>query len=163
MSNNSQALAHRDMGEITEFELPKFAIEQDRWANFRNKNVNAVSKIWTDEPNRVMIFSDPRLECGSLALIRKDYLEKLIKIIRDVDRDQAAIEHSVDAIVGAIGIAEKIAQKDDPKDLPILRQAVSNLATLKVFLTSRIFVKKSPRKVAPSPLSEEEKAKTSVD
>lgn len=162
MPNLENSIQNQILNNSIEVELPEFAFEQKRWATFRSLNVNLVSNMWRTNPDRVIIFTDPRLESGPLALIKKEKLEKLIKLLKDIDTGQASIEHNVEILIETISLAEDLAQSavKDPKGIPVLRKAITILGSLKSSLTSRIRVTKSSKKVKPSPPTEMEQLET---
>ncbi len=96
-----------------------------------------------------------------MAMLRKDQLEALIKILRDVASGQAAVQDDVKALFDAIGIVQDLVEAKKqalPADLEKpLSKAVSLIVTLWGKVSSTIHVQAPKRQVRPSPLSEEEK------
>ncbi len=141
--------------------IPPFKFEQQRWATTRTENVEKIAEAWQTNPSLVRIFQDPKFGHMQMALLRKDQLELLIKIIRDLESGQAAVQLDVKALFDAVGIVQDLveAKKQSlPADLERpLSKAVSLIVNLWGKVSSTIFVQAPKRQVKPSPLSEEEK------
>jgi hypothetical protein len=141
--------------------IPKFKFEQERWATSRTENVEKIAEAWQSNPNLVRIFQDPKFGHMQMAMLRKDQLESLIKILRDVEHGQAAVQFDVRALFDAVGIVQDLVEakrKSLPADLEKpLSKAVNLFVNLWGKVSSTIFVQAPKRQVNPSPLSEEEK------
>ena len=140
---------------------PQFKFEQRRWSTTRAENVEAIAEAWQENPNLVRIFQDPKFGHMQMALLRKDQLESIIKILRDVENGQAAVQFDVKALFDAIGIVQDLVEAKKqalPADLEKpLSKAVSLIINLWGKVSSTVFVQAPMRQVKPSPLSEEEK------
>jgi len=140
--------------------VPQFTFEQGRWSTTRTENVEQIAEDWQHNPALVRIFQDPKFGHMQMALLRKDQLEALIKILRDLESGQAAVRYDVQALFDAIGIIQDLvdAQKETlPKELERpLSKAVNLIVNLWGKVSSCILVQAPKRQVTPSPLSEEE-------
>lgn len=141
--------------------VPQFTFEQQRWSTTRTENVEKIAETWHENPNLVRIFQDPKFGHMQMALLRKDQFEALIKILRDVENGQAAIQFDVAALFDAVGIVQDLVEAKKqalPEELEKpLSKAVSLIVNLWGKISSTIFVQAPKRQVKPSPLSEEEK------
>jgi hypothetical protein len=62
--------------EIKEnFSIPNFHYDQARWSTTREKNVTDIARSWSNEPNRVLVLSDPKFGENPMVLLRKDIFE----------------------------------------------------------------------------------------
>ena len=140
--------------------LPSFTFEQDRWSTTRMEKVETIAEAWQKNPALVRIFQDPKFGHMQMALLRKDQLEILLKVIRDIESGQAAVQYDVQALFDAIGlIQDLVADKKNtlPESLEKpLSKAVNIMVTLWGKVSSSIVVQRPKRQVAPPPLSEEE-------
>ncbi len=140
--------------------IPQFKFEQERWATSRTENVEKIVEAWQSNPNLVRIFRDPKFGHMQMALLRKDQLELLIKILRDVENGQAAVQFDVKALFDAVGIVQDLVETKRtalPADLEKpLSKAVSLMVNLWGKVSSTVFVQAPKREVKPSPLTEEE-------
>jgi len=50
-----------------------------RWSTARTKNVNNLHELWEKNPLRVEVLEDPRFDNDHLIIMKRVYLEKLIK------------------------------------------------------------------------------------
>jgi hypothetical protein len=93
-----------------------------------------------------------------MALLRKDQLESLIKILNDLESGQAIIKLDIENLLSAATIVKQIIEKEDnlPPGLKPLPQAVNLFLNLWRKVTSTILVQAPARSVAPPPPSEEE-------
>ena len=140
--------------------IPQFKFDQERWSTTRTENVEKIATAWQENPDLVRIFQDPKFGHMQLAMLRKDQLEALIKILRDMQNGQAAIQLEVSALFDAVGLVKEIVEAHKgalPDDLKPLSKAVSLVVNLWGKISSTILVQAPKRKVEPSPLSDEEK------
>ena len=141
--------------------IPQFKFEQQRWATTRTENVEKIAEAWQTNPSLVRIFQDPKFGHMQMAMLRKDQLESLIKIIRDLESGQAAVQFDVKALFDAVGIVQDLVETKKqalPADLEKpLSKAVSLIVNLWGKVSSTVFVQAPKHQVKPSPLSEEEK------
>jgi hypothetical protein len=140
--------------------VPSFTFEQARWSTTRTENVEKIAEAWQKNPTLVRIFQDPKFGHMQMALLRKDQLEILLKVLRDIESGQAAVQYDAKALFNAIGIIQDLvdAQKEAlPKELEKpLSKAVNLIVALWGKVSSTILVQAPKRQVTPSPLSEEE-------
>lgn len=150
----------RDEQRFLPLHVPKFRFEQQRWSTTRTENVEKIAEAWQKDPSLVRIFQDPKFGHMQMALLRKDQLEALIKILRDLQNGQAAIQYDIKALFDAIGIVQDLVEhkkQDLPADLERpLSKAVSLIFNLWGKISSTVFVQAPKRQIKPSPLSEEE-------
>ena len=141
--------------------LPQLKFAQARWATARTENVEQIADQWQKDPSLVKIFQDPKFGHMQMALLRKDQLEALLKIVRDVESGQAAIQYDVRALIDAVGIVQDLVEGKKsslPDDIEKpLSKAVSLMVNLWGRISSTIFVQAPKREVKPSPLSAEER------
>ncbi len=159
VNNDPVRLAHGDQA-LVPLRLPEFTYEQERWATTRTENVEKIAEAWHKNPQLVRIFQDPKFGHMQMALLRKDQLEALIKMLRDIESGQAAIQLDVKALFDAVGIVQDLVEAKKevlPQDLERpLSKAVSLIVNLWGKVSSTIFVHAPKRQVKPSPLTEEE-------
>lgn len=141
--------------------VPQFQFEQQRWSTTRTENVEKITETWQENPNLVRVFQDPKFGHMQMALLRKDKLEAMIKLLRDLESGQAAVQHDVAAMFDAVGIVQDLIESKKqalPEELEKpLSKAVRLIVNLWANVSSTIFVHAPTRQVKPSPLSEEEK------
>ena len=156
----SERLANRSERRFLPAKLPTFKFEQDRWSTTRSENVEKIAEAWQKNPDLVRIFQDPKFGHMQMALIRKDQLETLIKLLRDLESGQAAIQYDVQALFDVVGLVQDLVETRRgalPQDLEKpLSKAISLFVTLWGKVSSTLFVQAPKRKVKPSPLSKEE-------
>ena len=141
--------------------VPQFTFEQGRWSTTRTENVEQIAEAWQNTPTLVRIFQDPKFGHMQMALLRKDQLEALIKILRDLESGQAAILYDVQTVIDAMGVVSDFAdtyKKALPKGLkrPLTR-IVKMIVRLGSKVSSSIQVQAPQREVALPLLSEEER------
>ena len=141
--------------------IPQFHFEQERWSTSRTENVEKLAETWQKNPSLVRIFQDPKLGRMQMALLRKDQLEILIKILHDLEHGQIAIQYDIKALFDAVGIVQDLVESKKqaiPSDLEKpLSKAVNLIVNLWGKISSTIFVQSPKRQVEPSPLSRDEK------
>jgi hypothetical protein len=136
-----------------------FKFEQDRWSTTRSENVEKIAAAWQENPQLVRVFSDPKFGHMQMALLRKDQLEALIKILHDLEGGQAVIKYDIEALFTAAALVQELVEnKLDalPADLKPLAKAMSLFLNLWGKVSSTILVQAPQRSVQPSPLSKEE-------
>jgi hypothetical protein len=140
--------------------MPSFTFEHARWSTTRTEKVEKIAEMWQKNPEMVRIFQDPKFGHMQMVLLRKDQLEALLKVLRDIESGQAAVQYDIQALFNAIGIIQDLvdAQKTAlPKELEKpLCKAVNLIVALWGKVSSGILVQAPKRQVTPSPLSEEE-------
>lgn len=88
MINNENKQLSQAKGSFPQVRLPRFKFIQDRWSTIRTKNAEHIAEIWQKDPTLVKIFQDPQFGHMQMALLRKDQLEALIKVVRDSENRQ---------------------------------------------------------------------------
>ena len=127
--------------------------DKDRWPEVRKWNLNQVKKLWDEEPARIQVIKDPRLGETSLVMMRKDHLEHILNLIKDIEAGQASISHNLDLAITQIECVELSVSKHDTE---LAQKAVRVLKGLVANLTSKIHVMKGPSQVKLSSLSPDE-------
>ena len=160
ITNNNAAALIRDEQRFLPLEIPQFTFEQERWSTSRTERVELIAEAWQKNPGLVRVFQDPKFGHMQMALLRKDQLESLIKILRDVKSGQAAVQFDVRALFDAVGIVQDLIEGKKqalPADLEKpLSKAVNLIVTLWGKVSTTVFVQAPKRQVEPSPLSEAE-------
>jgi hypothetical protein len=128
--------------------------DKDRWPEVRSWNLNQVKKLWDEEPARVQVIKDPRLGETSLVMMRKDHLEHILNLIKDIEAGQASISHNLELAITQIECVEHGVSKHDTE---LAQKAVKVLKGLVANLTSKIHVMKGPSQVKLSSPSPDEK------
>jgi hypothetical protein len=127
--------------------------DKDRWPEVRRWNLNQVKKLWDEEPARIQVIKDPRLGETSLVMMRKDHLEHILNLIKDIEAGQATISHNLDLAITQIECVEHGVSKHDTE---LAQKAVKVLKGLVANLTSKVHVIKGPSQVKLSSLSPDE-------
>lgn len=136
---------------------PELTFEQDRWSKTRTLNVEEIATTWHNNPNLVRIFADPKFGHMQMALLRKDQLESLIKVLRDIQNGQAAIKYDVQAIFQTVDLIKDVLKNHEIKEEETsLYKAVNVFVTLWSKISSTVLIRAPIKKVKPSPLSTEE-------
>ncbi len=150
---------------LEQFNRPRFDYCKTRFSTFRTEmNVSDVAREWTEHPNRVVVFEDPKLKEVPLVTLRKDQFEKMLKILNDLESGQATLATSFEALFHQINIIERSTAealkklKNPPMGLENIQDAVRTLIAFKGRITSTLLVQKSKRKVEPSTIPDEELA-----
>ena len=112
--------------QLPAISFPKFDYEQDRWATTRTQNIEEIAAHWEKAPYRVRVLADKKLSAHSMVLLRKDTFEKLITILRDLERGDAAVKSNLDAVFNTLKLVEQLAEKSAGKDSS-LERAVRSL------------------------------------
>ena len=165
MSTDAMTTSNGHSGAVCEqrgyqrLPVPELRYEQERWSTTRSENVAKIAETWRENPNLVRVFRDPKFGRMQMAMLRKDQLEALLKVINDLQSGQAAVQLDTEALVQAVSVVQHLARKqasrgDDEGEA--LANAVSVMAKLWGRISSSILVRVPTRKVTPSPLSEEE-------
>ena len=141
--------------------VPKFKFEQQRWSTTRTENVEKIAEAWQKNPSLVRIFQDPKFGHMQMAMLRKDQLEMLIKLLHDIKSGQAAVQFDVKALFDAVGIVRDLVETKRetlPADLEKpLSKAVNLMVNLWGKVSSTFIVQAPKHKVVPSPLNDDEK------
>ena len=58
--------------------LPRFNWIPARWAVTRTENVEKLYSHWKDDPKRVAVLEDPKLNDDKLVILKKEYLDDLL-------------------------------------------------------------------------------------
>lgn len=149
---NSQSI------EIKEnFSIPSFRYIQARWSTTREKNVTDIAESWSNEPNQVLILSDPKLGENQMVLLRKDMFENLVKLLKDVISGEVQIKTDVQTMLDAIAILKNRVSEQglDTKD-QILGNAIQIISRMQGQVNSSLNFTAPFRPVSPGPLSEED-------
>lgn len=149
----------------TTFNAPTFSFEQLRWATAQHETMDDMHYYWTENPNAVRVFNDPRLGNSQVVMLRKDRFETLEKIKNDLTRGQIVLPHELKTLSSAIAVAKKLAQRlkeSTPSqardDAEALEHQIDVILGISQFLTSELCVKSTGFKLEPTPLSEKERA-----
>jgi hypothetical protein len=149
----------------TTLNAPTFSFEQLRWATARHETVDDMHYYWTENPNAVRVFSDPRLGNSQVVMLRKDRFEALEKIKNDLTRGQIVVQQQIKTLSSAIAVAKTLAQrlkKSTPSpahdDAEAIENQIEVIVGISQVITSELSVKSTGFKLEPTPLSEEELA-----
>jgi hypothetical protein len=139
------------------FNIPTFNYVQDRWATTREKNVIEISEAWSQDPNRVLVLTDPKFGENSMVILKKDLFETVLKLLMDVLSGEVQIQTDVQTLLDAITILKsRVAEQGlDTKDL-ILGNAIQIISRLQGKVTSSLNFIAPTRPIEPPSLSEEE-------
>lgn len=153
IKNKSQIVQGSKQLPVLSF--PKFDYEQDRWATTRTQNVEEIASYWEKEPYKVRVLADKKFSSHSMVLLRKDTFEKLITILRDLERGDAAVKSNLDAVFNTLKLVEELAEKSAGKDSS-LERAVRSLTHICGTINSVITYTAPFKKTSSSELSVDE-------
>lgn len=77
---------------------PNLEYSKQRWATFREENTDAIAELYAKNPNLVKVLDDRKLSHVPLVIMRKEHLDKLINMLRDIKAGQIGIEHELTAM-----------------------------------------------------------------
>ena len=120
--------AQVEFREILPADLPTAdaRVERARWATARTKKVDQVLADWTEEPDLVRVFEDPKLGRAELVMLRKDRYDRLVKLLHDLASGQAAIRVELDGLA-KVQVALQSAVERSDRD-PLLESLVGLVA-----------------------------------
>jgi hypothetical protein len=131
--------------------------EQDRWATTRGLNVEEISSLWREDPNRVRVISDPKLGSNQLVLLSKSVLERIVGLLTGLENGYVGMRHDLDMLEKHLSLVSNIIKDQDGNAIKSVEIAVS-LMTSTVVQSKLQFVSAIPREtsIAPPELTAEE-------
>ena len=166
MSEQTAAVPFYGFSGTLRIEEPKFNYTQQRWAKLREENTEDLSRSFRENPNQVKILNDPKLATMPLVVLRKEHLDRLINLLRDLQSGQLGIEHELTAVRDVSELIAMLAEeegllKDDPEktEHPKLNKALRVFVNTYRSIAQRrfVFVSERKRDVLPTS-SDSEKA-----
>lgn len=151
-TNNPQSI------EITgDFSIPTFHYSQERWSTTREKNVSQMVEIWCQDPNRVLVLTDPKFGENSIVILKKELFETVLKLLKDVLSGEVQIKTDVQTLLDAIAILkDRVSERGlDTKD-QILGNAIQIISRVQGKVTSSLNFVAPVRPIKPTTLSEDE-------
>lgn len=79
---------------------------ENKWPDVRSWNVKQVKKLWDEDPNRVQVINDSRLEATALVMMRKDKYEAIKNLIDDLHNGQAGISADIQMAAEQVTLIE---------------------------------------------------------
>lgn len=143
---------------LSKAQLPALIYRTTRWTLLRNEKVERMAEQWEQEPTLVLVLSDPKLKGQELVVLRREHLETLEKLLRDLASGQAVIGTEVRALLKAVMHLKDLAKERDllkKKDDPMV-SGMQVLFQLRGLVRSKIKVLGRPRPLAPTPVTPQE-------
>ena len=145
---------------------PKLEYNKQRWATFREENTDSIAEMYSKNPNLVKILDDRKLAHVPLVVMRKEHLDRLINLLRDIKAGQVGIEHELTAVREVSELVAMLAEEegllaDTPpsSEHPKLTRALRVIVSTYRAVAKRSFIFTAQSKMQKLPtLSEEEKA-----
>lgn len=84
--------------DLLPVDLPSPRFERARWSTARTESVEHVLETWSDQPDLVRVFEDPKLGRAELVMLRKDRYDQLLKVLRNLACGQAGIRVELEGL-----------------------------------------------------------------
>lgn len=92
--------------------IPDFAYRKARWATVREVNTEEMARQFADNPQLVTVLEDPKLRKNPLVVMRKEQLDQMLNLLRDLVAGHVGIEHDLTAVSSANELLSLIANEE---------------------------------------------------
>lgn len=93
------------------FNVPKLGYEFDRWSTTSRTNVENMRQRWANNPNLAVVLEDPKLKDQELVILRREVLEKMQKLLLDLQDGRAGVAFDVDLMFKVAAAFESILEE----------------------------------------------------